>query len=125
MARVSVAKRALVAGAAMATMLGVTAGVASAQQPLSAQQNNPDYWSNLGYGQCSKTENPGTPFVLGNPPAGTTWSLLVIKAGSAQSVDTPNDVILNPSPGTYYHSSGKTISHVIVCTQPGSSGPPS
>ena len=119
MKKLSISKRVLVGAAVLATALGVSSTAASASQPLSAQQNNPTYWENLGYGNCFKIEEPGTPFVLGDAPAGKMWSLLVIKAGSAQSVDTPNDVIVNPNPGSYTHSSGKTISHVILCTQPG------
>jgi hypothetical protein len=123
MKKVSISKRVLVGAAVLATALGLSSTAASAAQPLFAQQNNPTYWSNLGYGDCFKIENPATPFVLGAAPSGTVWSLLVVKAGSDQSVDTPNDVYPNPTPGTYNHSSGKTISHVILCTRPGGRPP--
>lgn len=94
-------------------------GVASAQ-PSNASLNQPSYYEGLGYGTCSKTENPGDPYVLGAPPAGRYWSLLVLKAGSAASNDDWNTMVQNPTPGPYVHPSGKNLSHVITCHKPGS-----
>ena len=57
-----------------------------------------------------KIEDPDTPFVVPTPPEGTTWTLLVLKAGLV------NDEISTPAPSSvHHHSSGKEISHVILC----------
>ncbi len=82
--------------------------------------NDPDYWSALGYGYCFKNNSPNTPYVLGNPPSGYYWTLLVLKAGSEASNSDWLTQIPNPVPGTYYHPSGKQISHVIYCKKPNS-----
>lgn len=61
-----------------------------------------------------------TSFTVPPPPAGiSSWSLLIIKAGSDQSVENENEVFPNPVVGqAYSHSSGKIISHVILCYGP-------
>lgn len=54
-------------------------------------------------------------------PAGiSSWSLLVLKAGSDVSVETgANETFVNPGVGLVYaHSSGKTLSHAILCFGP-------
>jgi hypothetical protein len=84
-----------------------------------SDKNQPAYWENLGYGTCVKNEKPSTPYVLAAPPAGTTWTMLVVKAGSESSTNDPHAEYPNPVPGPYYHPSGKTISHVILCSRPG------
>lgn len=80
--------------------------------------NDPKYWSDLGYGTCTKNDNPSTPYVLANPPSGYVWTLLVLKAGSESSNSDWLTQIPNPQPGTYYHPSGKQLSHVISCKKP-------
>jgi len=41
----------------------------------------------------------------------------IVKAGSEQSTPNPYNVIPSPKPGDVLtHDSGKTISHVILCT---------
>ena len=57
-----------------------------------------------------------TLFTVPAPPDGHTWSLLVLKAGSDQSVENENETFPNPVVGqSYSHSSGKTLSHAILC----------
>lgn len=97
--------------------------VAASAGPLGAAGNSdlnqPSYYENLGYGTCTKTDSPSTPYTLGAAPSGRYWSLLVLKAGSAQSNDDWNTLVPNPAPGQYDHPSGKDISHVITCSKAG------
>lgn len=99
---------------------GPRSNVRSAVPVPPGNTNNPSYWSSAGYGSCVKYEPVSTPYVLGAPPAGYYWSLLVLKAGSESSNDDWLTVLPYPLPGTYPHPSGKSISHVIVCKKPGS-----
>jgi len=70
------------------------------------QMNQVDDWCEDGM----KFEPVSTPYVVPAPPAGATWTLLVLKAG------TENQQIPNPVVGqAYSHSNGKDISHVILC----------
>jgi len=72
-------------------------------------QNQVSDWCEVGF----KYEPVATPFVVPAPAAGTTWTLLVLKAGSG---DDENTSIVNPTPGeSYYHGTGKDISHAILC----------
>jgi hypothetical protein len=106
----------LVAGA----LAGPLVALAGAQgNSGTANLNNPSYWEGLGYGTCTKTDNPPDPYPLGPPPPGSYWSLLILKAGSAASNDDWLTQIPNPSPGLYEHPSGKDLSYVIVCSKPG------
>jgi LPXTG-motif cell wall-anchored protein len=58
-------------------------------------------------------------FTVPPPPTGKVWTLLVLKAGSDQSTDGENETFPNPVVGqTYAHSSGKTLSHAILCFGP-------
>jgi hypothetical protein len=59
-------------------------------------------------------------FTVPPPPEGFVWILLVLKAGSDVSVETgANETFVNPGVGvTYAHSSGKTLSHAILCFGP-------
>ncbi len=73
---------------------------------LATDSNQVDHWCETGV----KFEPVSTPYVVPSPPAGSTWTLLILKAGTA------NDQIPNPVVGqAYAHSSGKDISHVILC----------
>ena len=77
-----------------------------AEVALGTDSNQVDFWCETGV----KSEPVSTPYVVPSPPAGSTWTLLIIKAGTA------NDQIPNPVVGqAYSHSSGKDISHVILC----------
>jgi hypothetical protein len=109
--------RKIAAGLAVGTMvLGASATAASAKShtgPIDTDQNKVSYWEAVTGQECMKDERVGNSYTV---PAGD-WSLLVIKAGSARSVENVNDVISNPVAGTSYsHSSGKGISHVILCS---------
>ena len=71
-----------------------------------SDENTVEFWCDNG----EKFEPVETPFIVPDPPEGTTWTLLVLKAG------TENHSISTPTPGSAYsHPSGKEISHVILC----------
>jgi hypothetical protein len=108
--RIAPSWRTVLACALVALLVAMT-GVGTADATESSDKNHPEYWEDLGYGNCTKYESPGTPYIL---PAGT-WTLLVVKAGSESSTNDPHAEYHNPTPGPYYHPSGKTISHVIRC----------
>jgi LPXTG-motif cell wall-anchored protein len=79
--------------------------------------NEVAYWcgsSDLGVKYDNLTS---TSFTVPDPPEGKVWTLLVLKAGSDESVETgANETFTDPVPGqTYSHSSGKTLSHAILC----------
>jgi hypothetical protein len=107
--------------AAVASLaLGIIAFAPGASAKGVDNVNDPSYWQGQGWGSCVKYDPTTTPFNLGSAPSGSYWSLLVLKAGSEASNSDWLTQIENPAPGTYYHPSGKTISHAIVCKQPGS-----
>ncbi|WP_129336131.1 hypothetical protein [Cellulomonas endophytica] len=102
-----------------AAVLGVAlAGAAAA--PASAAvvptQNTEAYWEALYDASCTKTElvdGIGS-FTVPQPPAGSVWTVLVLKAGSGSGART---VVEDPVPGAVYtHYSGKDLSHVILCS---------
>ena len=75
--------------------------------------NQVDDWCETGI----KYEPVATPFVVPDPPEGTTWTILVLKAG------TENSVVTDPVPGqAYSHPNGKEISHAILCYENTPSG---
>lgn len=102
------------------SLLGVGALTMSASADVNEDKNHTSYWEALGYGTCVKVENPGgTSVTLAAAPAGQVYTILVVKAGSEQSVENPNLEYLNPVTGTAYASpGGKTVSHYIYCYKP-------
>ncbi len=92
---------------ALMLMAGVFAALALVIPTVSATESNQvDFWCEDGM----KFEPVSTPYVVPAPPAGATWTLLVLKAG------TENQTIAKPVVGqAYSHSNGKDISHVILC----------
>ena len=80
---------------------------------LATDSNHVDFWCETGV----KYEPVDTPFVVPPPPAGQTWTLLVLKAGSGPD---QNQEIPNPTVGTgYFWQTGeKDISHAILCYEP-------
>ncbi len=92
---------------ALMLVAGVFAALALVIPTVSATDSNQvDFWCDDGM----KVEPVSTPYVVPAPPAGTTWTLLVLKAG------LDNQTIANPVVGqAYSHSNGKDISHVILC----------
>lgn len=87
-------------------LLLVSAVLFVGQAAIATDSNQVDFWCETGV----KFEPVSTPYVVPTPPAGATWTLLVLKAG------TENDQIPNPVVGNAYsHSSGRDISHVILC----------
>jgi hypothetical protein len=92
----------------------------AATQPWTEDTNHVEYWQDLGYGTCTKVEEPGgTSYTLPASPSNSTWSLLVVKAGSEY-----NQVYEDPTVGVAYdaptNSQGnpRTVSHVIYCQEP-------
>ncbi len=87
---------------ALIAMLVLLAGNAYGQ----SDENTVEFWCDNG----EKIEPVDTPFIVPDPPEGTTWTLLVLKAG------TMNSTVSSPVVGqAYSHPSGKEISHVILC----------
>ena len=92
------------------TALALVALAAPASARANPAQNHPGNWETPTT-SCTKVEVPDgvATWTLSAPSEGP-YALLVIKAG------TVNDVIEWPMPGmAYAPSSGKDISHVIVC----------
>ena len=86
----------------LVAMLVLLAGNAYGQ----SDENTVEFWCDNG----EKFEPVDTPFIVPDPPKGTTWTRLVLKSG------TQNIQITDPIPGqAYSHPSGKEISHVILC----------
>jgi hypothetical protein len=86
--------------------------------------NEASFWDgyfDLPEGSCSKLSLSGsTAFVMPPAPEGKEWYALVIKQGSPQSNDGPDNFIyLDPVAGHSYPSTGNQApgySHVIVCS---------
>ena len=95
---------------ALVAALVFLAGMASAR---AADGNQVEDWCDDGV----KFDNlSGASFTVPDPPAGTTWTLLVIKSG------TGNQSWANPIPGqTYTPSNGHDVSHAILCYVEGTS----
>ena len=90
--------------------------------PWESAMNQPSFWENYGATThqeddwvCVKDdEGSEGAFVLGNPPVGSVWRLLVVKAGSEI-----NDLHWNPLPGdSFQHSIQRGWSHVTRCSRP-------
>ena len=82
--------------------------------------NQPAYWQSLPGELCYKVDNVNTmTFTVPTAPEGRVWSKAIVKAGSEESTDNPNQVVTPIVAGQVLsHSSGKTISHVILCSVP-------
>ncbi|HKY13651.1 MAG TPA: hypothetical protein VJM33_01910 [Microthrixaceae bacterium] len=100
--------------------------------------NHPEYWADRYDTQCwahdndkssnahgkIETDDQGRQYVvLSPPPANLVYRVLIVKAGSGQSVSDgdPNEVYEWPTPGAknlYYADDFKAISHWIVCKSP-------
>ena len=90
--------------------------------PSTAEANHSDFWEAWGAiheGEddwtCDKDETGSNdPYVLGDPPTGEVWRLIVVKAGN-----DINDLHWNPSSGDEFeHSVQNGWSHVIYCSRP-------
>ena len=100
-------------GVAVVGTLALVADSSAQYLPQDPEYNNVDYWQSNGYEYCVKYEPVTTPYLVPPAPEGGEWDLLVIKAGAG---DEANQLIEDPLAGnTYDHSSGKDISHVILC----------
>ena len=91
------------------------AGAAAA----SSDANHPDYWEAYleaeGYTDvtCDKVADD---YDDATWTADADYDLVVLKAGSEQSTETPDELFWDVTAGTELtHASGKEISHVIAC----------
>ncbi len=112
---------------AVAFALVLVAAPAAADSPDSLPWTQPtnqsSFWEDYGATThqeddwvCDKTNNDDSsgPYVIGDPPSGSEWRLIVVKAGS-----TVNDLHWNPMSGdSFDHSVQKGWSHVIECSRP-------
>lgn len=95
--------------------------------PALADANKPSYWQAIYGGTCTKIDGSKINSSQYTLPVGQLYTVLVIKAGSAQSTEGGeyNAVYEYPSPGhTYDAPTGtngevKQISHVIYCVGSG------
>jgi hypothetical protein len=97
--------------AALAAGLVLAAIASPASAAVNHEANHPSYWQ-TDTTTCTKVEMTGavSTWTLPAPVDGSTYALLVLKAG------TVNDVFVAPVAGVAYApASGKDISHVIVC----------
>lgn len=103
-------KKALAVLGVAVLALVATGGTATAAPKFDPAKNKPAYWeAQLGEGaECVKYEMTGG--VKEFTPEGP-FALLVLKAG------TVHDEVWGGE-GTYAHSTGKDLSHVIVCSGP-------
>ena len=82
--------------------------------------NNASTWEAFGFGACVKTDGSQLPgnqsYTLAPPPAGTAYTLLILKPGNNQILIPDGDPAdPGPVPGDYYWSLQQGLSHVIVC----------
>ena len=95
------------------SLVWVSASSADTYLPQDPQYNNVSYWQSQGYEYCVKYEPVATPYSVPAPAGGGTWDLMIIKAGAG---DDANQLVSGPTVGgSYGHSSGKDISHIILC----------
>lgn len=83
--------------------------------PQDPKYNNVSFWNDyFGDGAvCVKFEPVSTPFTVPTNPSGYSWFSAIVKAGAS---DAANELYNGVKPGDkLVHSSGKSISHVILC----------
>ena len=107
----------LLAGVVTAGPVAAAVGPPTFSLPNDPTYNSTSYWEGQGYGTCRKDDAPSTPYVLGAAPTGQVWSLIIVKAGG-NNLPTANEGWVDPVPGSYAHTSGKSNSHVITCHKP-------
>jgi hypothetical protein len=109
---------------ALLLSIGGTAGAALATG--NTGPNQPGYWETLPGEQCVKYDNlTAKTFTVPAAEDGRDWSKAIVKAGSDQSTDGANEVVKPVEAGQVLsHSSGKNLSHVILCSVPGAPTPP-
>ena len=107
----------LLAGVVTAGPVAAAVGPPTFSLPNDPTYNSTSYWEGQGYGTCRKDDAPSTPYVLGAAPTGQVWSLIIVKAGG-NNLPTANEGWVDPVPGSYAHTSGKSNSHVITCYKP-------
>ncbi len=93
-----------------ALMAGLLLALVVAGSARAIESNQVEFWCETGI----KVEPIGTAsFTVPPPPAGSTWTLLVLKSG------TDDQEFPNPIPGqSYMPSNGREVSHAILCSQP-------
>ncbi len=90
------------------------------ETPSDAEKNHVEYWQAIYSGSiCVKYDNlTEKTFVVPVAPEGMDYIAAIVKAGSRASLDgaDPNEVDLTVKAGdSLTHSSGKNLSHVILC----------
>lgn len=107
---------------ASASAAPVSSGVAAS---VDSDKNHTSYWESVLAGQypgvkCKKYDNvDAKTFTVPAADDGYDWVYAIVKAGADQSVDQPNEEHSSVSEGDVLsHSSGKDISHVILCEAP-------
>lgn len=114
-------KKSLAVALVATAVLTASATASAAAPPQHAALNHTGYWESFTYEDdtCTKTElgDGVSQYQLAPPAAGTHYTLLVLKAGSGASA---SEVFDNPTWRVpYWHSTGKDLSHVIVCVGAG------
>ena len=87
--------------------VGIVNRTPDSSEPHNPQANQPRFWENLGYGECTKREvedDSGSVWDLGQEA-----SALILKSGGSNDVWAPAEA------GQYGTATAKDISHVIVC----------
>jgi hypothetical protein len=100
-----------------ALLLAVTGLATAAGAQPDPNTNTVAYWCGSEDAGI-KIEGPFDSVTVPEPPEGTIWTLLVLKAGSEEggSVEEENEQFPDPVVGeTYIRSDGKGISHAILC----------
>lgn len=105
-------------------LLGVEDPTTIESLPNEPEYNNEDNWTqwllevDVPGAMCTKYDPADTPFIVPDYPSDTEdWLLAIVKSGSDQSTDSPNDLYWFPLPDEeLFHSSEREISHVILCS---------
>ena len=97
----------------------ISATTAQAEEfPFDPAKNQPGYWEDYFKVEgidCKKTENPGTPYILGEPGEGLEWYAVIVKGGAHED---SHKVYYDVEAGAEIVHPSKGNSHVIACTVP-------
>ncbi len=111
----------LLLAAGLAITAVVLPATATNGYPTGSSANQEQNWQLLSGETCTKIEPVNTvPYILAAPPTGRTYSKVVVKTGSVESVGDPNAVYTTGlTVGAGFSFPNKdSISHVILCTIP-------
>ncbi|HMO10448.1 MAG TPA: hypothetical protein PKB06_02840 [Actinotalea sp.] len=100
-----------------AGLLLVLSAPAASAAGVDPSLNRPETWAVPGQTTCAKTDLPDGVRSVTLPADGSTYALVVLKAGRV------SETVSVPVAGVAYSpSNGKDVSHVIVCTVLGDPG---